>query len=77
MAAQPALASSVGESNHSPRWNVWTGEVAGFVLASGRGAALCTTGAGPLPGATMKVAMLNLPKNVPSPRPWPSVSMSP
>jgi hypothetical protein len=59
------------------RWNVWTGFVGGLLLASGNGGAVCTTGAGPVPGATMKVSKLKRPVKSPTPVPLLSVWMSP
>src|SRR5690348_3584045 len=74
---QPALAASVGLSNHRPRWNMWTGAVAGFELASGNGGAVCGVGAAAAPGATMNVSMLNRPTNLAVPVPVEVVLRSP
>src|SRR5215813_10728763 len=63
VSGQPAICAASGEPNHKPRWNVWTGSVAGFADASGNGGLLCTTGAAWPPGgcATMNVSMLKRP----------------
>src|SRR5213075_2200222 len=76
LAGHPAAAASVGELNHSPRWNVCTGEKGGLALASGNGP-LWTTGAGAVPGATANVSMLKRPTNVWSAIPFTSVCRSP
>ena len=74
--AQPALPASVGELNQTPTWYSCTGAKAGFVLASGIGW-LCTTGAGPDPGATAKVSTLKRPTKVPWALPRPLDCRSP
>ena len=59
---QPARSATRGELNHSPRWNVWIGPVAGFDEAS---SASCGVGALAVPGETMNVSSLNHPMKRP------------